>query len=89
VKNLKLRTKLFLLTSTAVMGSFIFGVVSYATLEKVKVGGPIYNDLRLDFDLHSAITPPSLNIMPFRLLARQLLLDTDHEKVQSEGCRKV
>jgi len=85
VKNLKLKTKLFLLTGIAVLGLLVFGVMSYTTLQNVKVGGPIYKGLRSDFDLESDLTPPSLNIMPFRLLARQLLLDTDREKVQKDA----
>ncbi|HZR58752.1 MAG TPA: methyl-accepting chemotaxis protein [Terriglobales bacterium] len=82
MKNLKFRTKLFLLTGIAVLGLLILGIMSYTTLERVKIGGPIYNEMRTVFDLDADLTPPILNIMQFRLLARQMILETDRDKVQ-------
>jgi len=85
VKHLTVKTKLFLLTGLAVAGLLLFGIMSYTTIAKVKVGGPIYESLRYDFELESDVTPPILNIVAFRLLARQLILDTDREKVQKDA----
>lgn len=39
MKNLKFKTKLFALIAVAVAGMVVFGVLSYLTLSKVKVGG--------------------------------------------------
>jgi len=84
LKNMKLRTKLFLLIGTSVMGLIVVGVVSYQTLNKVKVGGPIANEISLDLKLAGDIMPPPVNIMDTRIVVYQILRETDPEKLQKE-----
>jgi methyl-accepting chemotaxis protein len=84
LKNVRFRTKLFLLIGTAVIGLMIFGVVSYLTLDKVKVGGPIATDIDRGLRLVGDITPPSLNIIQTRVVVYQILRENDPEKLQKE-----
>ena len=84
LKNVKFKTKLFLLIGTSVIGLMIFGVVSYLSLSKVKVGGPIGADINRANALVADILPPPLNIIQTRVVVYQILRETDQEKLQKE-----
>jgi methyl-accepting chemotaxis protein len=84
LKNMKFKTKLSLLIATAAIGLMIFGAVSYLTLSKVKVGGPLANDITQRKDLVADLLPPPLNILEARILVYQILRENDREKLQKE-----
>ncbi len=59
MKNWSLKTKLVLLVSSAVLGFLAFGIVSFATLSKLEVGGPVYERIAMNKDLDADYVPPS------------------------------
>ena len=84
LKNMKFKTKLMLLVLAALAGLLVFGIASYSTLNKVKVGGPIANEIRMAQDVTSGLVPPTLNIISVRLAIRTMLLETEPAKVQRD-----
>ena len=80
LKNMKLKTKLSLLIAVAVGGLVIFGMTSYVTLNKVKVGGPISEVINDKLKLAGDIMPPPLNIIEIRLVVYRLVHETDRQK---------
>lgn len=84
LKRMKLGTKLFLLVGISLSGLVMLGVVSYLTLERVKVDGPIGNEITRDLKLAGDIMPPPLNILQTRIVVYQILRETDRAKLQAE-----
>jgi methyl-accepting chemotaxis protein len=74
---MKVATKLRLLVGTAILGLFIVGVVSYLTVNKVKVGGPLDGEMSFYDDLNSDILPPALDLEGVRFATLMLLADKD------------
>lgn len=58
MKNWSFKTKLVLLVSSAVLGFFAFGIVSFATLSKVEVGSPVYERIVMNKDVNADYAPP-------------------------------
>lgn len=84
LKNMKFKTKLVVLIGTAVLGLVAFGMMSYQTINKVKVGGPLANELRQTLELRADLSPPTLDITAARLLFYRMLRETDPQKLQGE-----
>lgn len=82
LKNMKLKTKLSLLIAVSIGGLVIFGVTSYVTLSKVKVGGPIAGEIVQDWTLAGDIMPPPLNIIETRVVVYQMMRDPDPESMR-------
>ena len=80
----RIARKLFLLVGSAVLGLLVFGVVSFTTLSKVKVGSPIANELRQHLELGGDLAPPKLDITACRLIVYRMLYETDHQKLQAQ-----
>jgi methyl-accepting chemotaxis protein len=62
VKNWSFKTKLVLLVSSAVLGFLAFGIVSFATLSKVEVGSPVYEQIVMIKDVNADYVPPSQSL---------------------------
>ncbi|MFI5118036.1 MAG: methyl-accepting chemotaxis protein [Terriglobales bacterium] len=62
MKNWSFKTKLFLQVSTAVLGLLVFAVVTFATLSKVEVGSPIYEQIVMTKDVNADFVPPSQSL---------------------------
>ena len=75
MKNLKVSTKLSLIVAVSAIGLLVFGVLSYYTVERLKVGGPIQNQLALYSDLTGNIAPPPLDIERVRYAVLAMLSD--------------
>ncbi|HXY78118.1 MAG TPA: methyl-accepting chemotaxis protein [Candidatus Acidoferrales bacterium] len=84
IKNLRFKTKLSSLIGTAVAGLLILGMTSYFTLERVRVGGPVYNEMHLYFDLDADLCPPNLSPQPMRSAVRKIALETDAAKLHQD-----
>jgi hypothetical protein len=84
MKNLRFKTKLFLLIGVSLAGLLVFGALTYTTLNKVKVGGPIYNQVQDLLQLQSDILPPVLEISPARLIIYRMLDEKDPQRLQDE-----
>ncbi len=56
--NMGVRSKLMCLAALYAVGTVLFGVIAFSTLNKVKVNGPIYGELAQGKDLLADILPP-------------------------------
>jgi methyl-accepting chemotaxis protein len=72
---MKVATKLRLLVAISVAGLLILGIASYTMLNRVKVGGPIHDEMNLYSDLYSDIVPPALDIERVRFASLKMLAD--------------
>ncbi|MCC6284297.1 MAG: methyl-accepting chemotaxis protein [Phycisphaerales bacterium] len=63
LNNLKVRTKFMILGATSVFGVVALALVSAATLNEVKVTGPVYSNIIRDKDLIADILPPPAYIV--------------------------
>jgi methyl-accepting chemotaxis protein len=66
IQNMKVAAKLRLLMGAAVLGLICVGMVSYWTVSKVKVGGPMHAEMTVYTDLNSDLIPASLDIERIR-----------------------
>lgn len=82
IKNMRVATKLRLLMGVSIAGLVIFGMVTYMTLSRVKVGGPLSNELTQDLRLEADTLPPPLNIIRTRMQVYRMLRETDRDKLQ-------
>jgi len=82
IKNLKVATKLRLMTALAVLGLVIFVGVAFMIITQVKVGGEMSNDIQQDWKLMGDTLPPPLNIIQTRMQVYRMLRETDHDKLQ-------
>ena len=84
IKNMQLKTKLYLLIGVAIIGLLMIGATSYITLEKVKVGGPIATEIDRGLRLAGDAMPPPLNVLENRIVVYQMLRESDSAKLQAE-----
>ncbi len=77
MSRFRLKTQFLLLTGLILAGFALFGLQTYLGIEKVKVGGPLYQRIVLDKDLVADILPPP-NYIIESFLTVQLLADPDH-----------
>jgi methyl-accepting chemotaxis protein len=77
--NLKVKAKLTLLVGIAVVGFAAFGLYSYSTLNKVKVNGPVYQEIVLGKDLVADILPPPEYIIESYLVTLQMIDEMEQE----------
>jgi methyl-accepting chemotaxis protein WspA len=76
-KRLGLGTKLFLLVAVCLIGFAAFALVSYRTLDRYKVNGPIYQRIVQGKDVIADVLPPPEYIIEPYLLVLQLLDEVD------------
>lgn len=69
LKKLKVKTKLSLLVAIFIAGFAIFGMVSFQTLNALKVNGPYYQQIVQGKDLVADVLPPPEYIIESYLLA--------------------
>jgi len=77
MKDMKVASKLRLLIGAAVLGLLIFGVLSYVTIGKVKIGGPIHSEMVEYSDLNGDILPPALDVERVRYATLMLLANKE------------
>jgi hypothetical protein len=75
MKNLKVSTKLRLLVAISVVGLLVFGAITYLTINKVRVGGPVHNEMVIYTNLDADIEPPALDIERIRFAVLKMLAD--------------
>jgi methyl-accepting chemotaxis protein len=67
-KNMKIGYKLALQVGLFGMSVLLMNVMSYYSIEKVKVGGRLYNDIEIAKDMVNDTAPPNFNIQNTRLI---------------------
>jgi len=81
IKDMKFKSKLSLLIGVSVLGFLVFGLVAYLTIDKVKVGGPVYASVATKKDILADYAPPSGSILEGRILVSQME-DADQTALQ-------
>lgn len=81
-RNLKVGSKLILLAGIFVVGFVMFGLVSYRTLNQLKVNGPLYKRIVQGKDLIADILPPPEYIIEAYLVVLQMVDETDKAKLE-------
>src|SRR5215475_14234652 len=72
-KRLNVGGQIAALTVLAVAGLLVFGVVSYVTLNTVKINGPLYAEIERQSDLINDLCPPAVSLAaPYRTALRML-----------------
>jgi methyl-accepting chemotaxis protein len=79
LNNVKVAVKLNVLVGVAVAGLALIGVLSQQTMNRVKVGGAIYQQVRLYSDLGDDLHPAALDLDHIRLAVRRLSAATPAE----------
>ncbi|MFZ3045831.1 MAG: hypothetical protein WA151_07945, partial [Desulfatirhabdiaceae bacterium] len=79
----KLSTKLVFLVSTFVAIFALFALISYNTLNNLRVNGPVYEQIVEGKDLIADILPPPEYIMEAYLVTLQMLGETNEASVKS------
>jgi PAS domain S-box-containing protein len=72
LKNMRIAVKLNLLAGVAVAGLAILGVLSALTVSRIKVGGPICQQMRLYSDLGGDLHPAALDLDHIRLAVQRM-----------------
>jgi methyl-accepting chemotaxis protein len=66
IADLKYKTKLSLIAGAAILGIITVAALSFAALNKVKIGGDLYKLQALDQSLSSDLSPAALSLMETR-----------------------
>lgn len=77
LQNLKVRSQLILLGSTAIIGFIVFGLMSFYTIAKIKVNGPMYKNVVQGKDLIADILPPPEYIIESYLTILQIVNESN------------
>ncbi len=72
-KSIKLKYRFALLLSTFFIGFVLYGVVSFYTLSKLKVGGPLYENIVQNKDIVADVLPPPEYIIESYLVTLQMV----------------
>lgn len=81
---MSLSTRLLLLVGAFVAVFAAFALVSYQTLQTLRVNGPIYRDIVLAKDVIADVLPPPEYIIETHLIAHQLAFETDPARIASQ-----
>jgi methyl-accepting chemotaxis protein len=81
IPDLKLRAKIFSLVAIMIVGLAFFAIVSFDTLNTVKVSGPLYKGIVENKDLVADILPPPEYLVEAHLLVLQMLDEQDKSKL--------
>src|SRR3989338_11035651 len=83
IKTISIKNRLLLLVGLSVAGFFIFGFLSYSTLNQLKVNGPLYKMIVQGKDLIADVLPPPEYIIETYLISLQLLDETNPQTINS------
>lgn len=80
MKNLLIKSKLLTMLITSIVGLIIFALLSYFTIEKLKVNGKMYKEIVQGKDLVADILPPPEYIIESYLVTLEMTqTQTDDE----------
>jgi methyl-accepting chemotaxis protein len=86
-KSWTIRFKLSLILVILAVGLIIYGILSYQTMMKVRIGGNYYNKITTEKDLLQDILPGQLFILRSYLLAYMLLSEQNPHKIEENMTR--
>lgn len=80
-RNLKVKFKIFTLVGIFVTGFLIYGIISYRTVNEVKVTGEVYQDIVDSKDLLADVLPPPILVLEPYLNVLQMEDEKDGGKL--------
>jgi methyl-accepting chemotaxis protein WspA len=80
-KDLSLTTKLFVLVAISLIGFAAFALVTWRTLDRVQVNGPVYHRIVTAKDIVADVLPPPKYIIESYLIVLQLTEETNSEEI--------
>jgi methyl-accepting chemotaxis protein len=83
MRTLFIRTKLLILIAISVLGLSIFGILSYYTIEKLKVNGNLYHKIIEGKDLVADILPPPEYIIESYLVTLEMVNAKSETELES------
>jgi hypothetical protein len=89
--NLSIRAKLFLVIGLLLRGFGLLGRIAASTLNRTKVGGPLYEEVVLGKDLLADVLPPPLFIIEAYLTVHEIEDERDPARIQTgaDSLRKL
>ena len=84
--NLSMKSKTLLLAATFLAGFLTFGVITYTTIQQVRVGGPHYTTIVQEKDLLADALPPTLYAIE-SYLSTHLMQDADQDDVRGDAVK--
>ncbi len=81
IRNIKIGYKLILLTAIFLIGFITYGILSFRTLNELKVNGEMYDQIIMGKDLVADILPPPEYIIEIYLTTYQILEEEDDTKI--------
>ena len=79
---MSLRMKLLSLIGFCALSFIVFLIISWTTINKVKITGDIYNRIAQEKDLVADILPPPEYLIEIYLVAHQMVEETDDARLQ-------
>lgn len=80
--QMKVKTKLAILTGILILGMIIYGYLSSVTLQKIAINGPYYKEIATAQDLIADILPPPGYIIEAFLTSFQMAIETRPEELE-------
>ena len=74
--------KLLSLIGLCALAFMVFGIVSWTTINKVKINGDAYNRIVQEKDLIADILPPPEYLVEAYLVIHQMIEETDETKLK-------
>ncbi|MEZ6137879.1 MAG: methyl-accepting chemotaxis protein [Pirellulaceae bacterium] len=82
LRDLSINAKILLLAGVSLSLFLVFGVLTYSTLNKVKVDGPLYSKIVADKNLMADVLPPPAFIIETSWITRQMRDAKSPEQLQ-------
>ena len=77
LEDISVRVKLSVLIGVFTVGFLASGMIAWGTIQRVKVKGPIYNELVQSFDVIADVLPPPEYLVESNMVVMQILGETD------------
>jgi methyl-accepting chemotaxis protein len=79
LKNMQIKSKLFLLIGVALVGTLVLGLFAYFAIDTVRIGGAMDRQVQTNNDINADFVPPDLNILEARIIVYQLRETRDEQ----------
>lgn len=82
LRNLSLKALIVLMVGILQMGFIVFGFVTVAVMEQLRVNGPLYQDVIRGKDLVADVLPPPAYIIEANLVAHEMVIDSSKASIE-------
>ena len=88
LRKLSLKGKLALLSILFVLGMGAFGLLAFATITELKIGGPLYSQIRIGVDINTDFTLPAGHLIGSRLRILEIALEAKHPELLQQDIER-